>query len=106
MVNNTIRPRFIGLFKTKPAPKAETSLSRVISYQFTFLSMRTSTRTGRGSAIRWMRRFSFSTTGCDLARSMARVSFVGDIDILSQKADLESGIWEGTRVLRRQASGL
>jgi hypothetical protein len=61
----------MGFFNVKPAPKADTSLSRVISFQLTSASILTSTRTGSGSEIRWIRLSSFSIVGDEGARSIA-----------------------------------
>src|SRR5258706_4672942 len=91
IVKRTRRPRFTGLFSVNPAPKAETSLNRVISFQLTFWSTLTSTRTGRGREIRCIRRSSFSAAGLAIGESAAWSNSGTEVNILFCKSLGEMG---------------
>jgi hypothetical protein len=68
----------------KPAPNADTSRSRVISFQWAELSIISSTRTGNGSEIRWIRLAELSAAGSDRIGSMERGCSVWEANILSK----------------------
>lgn len=89
-VSTAKRPRFNGRFRTKPAPKAETSLRRVISFQLVSASILDSTRTGRGSEIRWIRRFSLTTVGLGATGVMERVCSGVAVSIFNDRISLNT----------------